>query len=110
MAQHSALPQNKCAKSQAKNRSSGRSTDRRNPMFLHPLPAFGRSVDRRGAAKSRAMEILQCCPTGSHALENADDQNAIALVSPKSHIQPIGYDLEISTRVCSCADKLSKTR
>jgi hypothetical protein len=34
------------------------------------------------------MEILQYRPTGSHALENADDQNAIALLPPKSHIQP----------------------
>jgi hypothetical protein len=54
-------------------------------MFLHPLPAFGRSVDRRAAAKSRAMEIPQCGPTGSHALENADHQNAIGILSPKSH-------------------------
>jgi len=31
------------------------------------------------------MEIPQDGPTGSHALENADDQNAIGLISPKSH-------------------------
>jgi hypothetical protein len=31
------------------------------------------------------MEIPQDGPTGSHALENADDQNAIGLLSPKSH-------------------------
>ena len=57
-------------------------------MLLEPLPAFGRSVDRGGAAKPSAMEILQYCPTGSHALENADDQNAIALrpLRPKFHI------------------------
>jgi hypothetical protein len=47
-------------------------------MFLDPLPAFGRSVDRGGAAKPSPMEILQYGPTGSHVLENADDQNAIA--------------------------------
>ena len=57
-------------------------------MFLDPLPAFGRSVDRRGSTKPSAMEILQYGSTGSHALENADDQNAIALLPPKSHIQP----------------------
>jgi len=34
------------------------------------------------------MEILQCRPTGSQALENADHQNPIALLLPKSHIQP----------------------
>jgi hypothetical protein len=32
------------------------------------------------------MEILQYRPAGSHALENADDQNAIAIFVPKSHI------------------------
>jgi hypothetical protein len=68
-------------------------------MFLDPLPAFGRSVDRGGAAKPSAMEILQYGATSSHALENADHQNATAIPSPKSHIQPIGYDLEISTRL-----------
>ncbi len=57
-------------------------------MFLDPLSAFGRSMDRSGAAKPSAMEILQYRPTDSHALENADDQNAIALLPPKSHIQP----------------------
>src|SRR5437870_10526046 len=57
-------------------------------MFLHPLSAFGRSVDRRGAAKPSTMEILQDGPTGSDALENADHQNAIAVLPPKSHIQP----------------------
>jgi hypothetical protein len=45
-------------------------------------------VDRRGAAKPGAMEILQYGPTGSHVLENADHQNAIALLPPKFHIQP----------------------
>jgi hypothetical protein len=55
-------------------------------MFLYPLPAFGRSVDRSARAKSGTMEILQYGPTGSHALENADHQNAIALLPPKSHI------------------------
>ena len=43
-------------------------------MFFDPLPAFGRSVDRGGAAKPSAMEILQYRPTDFHALENADDQ------------------------------------
>jgi len=56
-------------------------------MFFDPLPAFGRSVDRGGAAKPSAMEILQYRSAGSHTLENADHQNAIALVWPKSHIQ-----------------------
>jgi hypothetical protein len=45
-------------------------------------------MDRGGTTKSSAMEILQYGPTDSHALENADDQNAIALLPPKSHIQP----------------------
>jgi hypothetical protein len=57
-------------------------------MFLDSLPAFGRRVDRRGPTKPSAMEILQYRPAGSRALENADDQNAIALLSPKSHTQP----------------------
>jgi len=57
-------------------------------MFLDPLPAFGRSVDRGAAAKPSAMEILQYRPAGSHALKNANDQNAIAILLPKSHIQP----------------------
>jgi hypothetical protein len=56
-------------------------------MFLDPLPAFGRSVDRGGAAKPSAMEILQYRPTGSRALENADHQNAIVILPPKSHTQ-----------------------
>jgi hypothetical protein len=68
-------------------------------MFLDPRPAFGRSVDRGGAAKPSPMEILQYRPAGSHALENADDQNAIAIFLPKSHIQPLGYGLGISTRL-----------
>jgi len=56
-------------------------------MFFDPLPAFGRTMDRGGAAKPSAMEILQYRPTGSQALENADDQNAIAILPPKSHTQ-----------------------
>jgi hypothetical protein len=48
-------------------------------MFLDPLPPFGRSVDRRGASKPSAIEILQYGSTSSHALENANDQNAIGL-------------------------------
>jgi hypothetical protein len=56
-------------------------------MFFDPLPAFGRSVDRGGAAKPSAMEIVQYRPTGSGALENADHQNAIAILPPKSHTQ-----------------------
>ena len=31
-------------------------------MFLDPLPAFGRSVDRRGPTKPSAMEILAVRP------------------------------------------------
>jgi hypothetical protein len=54
-------------------------------MFLDPLPAFGRSVNRRGSTKPSAMEILQYGPTDFHALENTYDQNAIALLRPKSH-------------------------
>jgi hypothetical protein len=57
-------------------------------MFLDPLPAFGRNMDRGGSAKPRAMEILQYRSANSHALKNTDDQNAIALLLPKSHIQP----------------------
>jgi hypothetical protein len=68
-------------------------------VFLDPVPAFGRSVDRGSPAKPSAMEILQYSSAGSHALENADHQNAIAILPPKPHIQPIGYDLEISTRL-----------
>jgi hypothetical protein len=55
-------------------------------MFFDPLPAFGRSVDRRGSTKPSAMEILQYGPTSSRTLENADDQNTIAILPPKSHI------------------------
>jgi hypothetical protein len=54
-------------------------------MFLDPMPAFDRSVDRRGSTKPSAMEILQYGPTDSNTLENADDQNAITLLPPKSH-------------------------
>jgi hypothetical protein len=54
-------------------------------MFLDLPPAFGRSVDRRGPTKPSATEILQYDPTGSHALENASNQNAITLLRPKSH-------------------------
>jgi hypothetical protein len=57
-------------------------------MLLDPLPAFGRSIDRRGPTKPSAMEIPQYGSTCSNTLENADDQNAIALLSPKSHTQP----------------------
>jgi hypothetical protein len=46
------------------------------------------SRDRGGAAKPSAMEILQYGPTDPQALENADHQNAIAILPPKSHIQP----------------------
>ena len=69
-------------------------------MFLDPLPAFGRSVDRRGPTKPSAMEILQYGPTSSRTLENADDQNAIALLRPKSHTQLLQdvIDLGTSTR------------
>jgi hypothetical protein len=45
-------------------------------------------VDRGNAAKSSAVEILQCRSAGFHALKNAHDQNAIAILPPKSHIQP----------------------
>jgi len=55
-------------------------------MFLDSLPAFGRNVDRGGTAKPTAMEIPKYGPTGCHALENADHQNAIAFIPPKSHI------------------------
>jgi hypothetical protein len=57
-------------------------------MFLDPRPASGRSVDRGGAAKPSAMEIFEHSPTGLRALENADHQNAIAILPPKSHTQP----------------------
>jgi hypothetical protein len=55
-------------------------------MFLDPRPAFGRGVDRRSPTKPSAMEILQYGPTSSRTLENADDQNTIAILPPKSHI------------------------
>jgi hypothetical protein len=55
-------------------------------MFLDSLPAFGRRVDRRGPTKPSAMEIMEYGPTRSRTLKNADDQNAIALLVPKSHI------------------------
>jgi len=55
-------------------------------MFLDPLPAFGRSMERGGAAKPSAMEVPQYGPTGSDTLENAHYQNAIALLPPKSHV------------------------
>jgi hypothetical protein len=34
------------------------------------------------------MEIFERNPTGLRALENADHQNAIAILPPKSHTQP----------------------
>jgi hypothetical protein len=55
-------------------------------VFRNPWPTFGRGVDRRGTTKSSAMEIMKYSPTGSRTLENADDQNAIAVLRPKSHI------------------------
>jgi hypothetical protein len=63
-------------------------------------------VDRGGAAKSSPMKILQYRPAGSHALENADDQNAIAFLPPKSHIQPLGYGLGISTRLFNFGERV----
>jgi hypothetical protein len=54
-------------------------------MFLDPLPAFGRSIDRRSPTKPSAIKIPQYGPTDALTLENADDQNAIALLPPKSH-------------------------
>ena len=57
-------------------------------MFLDALPAFGRSVDRSDTAKPSAMEIFEHSPTGLRALENADHQNAIAILPLKSHTQP----------------------
>jgi len=66
-------------------------------MFLHPLPAFGRSVNCRGPTKTSAMEILQYGPTGSHALENAYDQYGIALLWPKSHKQLLQDVIDLGT-------------
>jgi hypothetical protein len=57
-------------------------------MFLHFWAAFGGSVDGGDAAKSSAMEIVQYGATGFRALKNADDENAIGFLPPKSHIQP----------------------
>jgi hypothetical protein len=54
-------------------------------MFLDPLPAFRRSVNRCSPTKPSAMKIPQYGPTDFHTLENADEQNAIALLPPKSH-------------------------
>jgi hypothetical protein len=54
-------------------------------MFLDPLSAFGRSVNRGGATKPSTMEILQYGPTDPHALKNANHQNAMAALPPKSH-------------------------
>jgi hypothetical protein len=56
--QHSAGPKDKCAKNDANDQGGSRPADRRNPMFFDPLPAFGRSVDRRGPTKPSAIEIL----------------------------------------------------
>jgi hypothetical protein len=44
-------------------------------------------VDGNGPAKSRPTEILQHTPTGLRALENADHQDAIAILPRKSHAQ-----------------------
>jgi hypothetical protein len=55
-------------------------------MFLNPLLAFSGGMDRRGAAKSSAMKIVQDGPTGFDAFKNADRQNAFAPFPPKSHI------------------------
>jgi hypothetical protein len=45
-------------------------------------------VDCGDAAKPGPMEILQDGPTDPRALENANQQNAIAILPPKSHTQP----------------------
>src|SRR6266480_1801517 len=82
--QNSALPKDECPDRQG----GGRSADRRDTIFLDPRPAFGRSVDRGDAAKPGPMEILQYGPTDPLALENADHQNAMAILPPKSHTQP----------------------
>jgi hypothetical protein len=55
-------------------------------VFRNSWPTFGRGVDRRSTTKSSAMEIMKYSPTRSRTLENADDQNAIAVLSPKCHI------------------------
>jgi hypothetical protein len=86
--QNSALPKDECPDGQGDGRGGGRSADRRHAIFLDPRPAFGRSVHRGDAAKPGSMEILQYGPTNPPALENADHQNAIAILSPKSHTQP----------------------
>jgi hypothetical protein len=61
-------------------------------MFLDPLPAFGRNVDCGGTAKPTAMEIptLWKMPT-TKTRSRLFRQSLIS--------NPIGYDLEISTRL-----------
>jgi hypothetical protein len=47
------------------------------------------------------METLQYGPTGSHTLENADHQNAIAILPPESHTQPYSIMIWEYRRDCS---------
>jgi hypothetical protein len=58
-------------------------------------------VDRGGAAKPRPMEILQHGPTACWTLENADHQNAIAILPPKSHSNLTGYSLKAEAKTKS---------
>ena len=62
-----------------------------------PLAEAWIAAARRNRARWR---FLQYGPTSSHTLENADDQNAIALLRPKSHTQLLQdvIDLGTSTR------------
>jgi hypothetical protein len=83
--QNSALPKDECPDGQGDGGGCGGSADRRDAIFLDPRPAFGQSVDCGDAAKPGPMEILQYGPTDPRALENADHQNAIAILPPKSH-------------------------
>jgi hypothetical protein len=56
-------------------------------MFLHPWLAPGRKTDGGYAMKSGATEIFQRRPTDLCTLENADHQNAIVILPPKTHPQ-----------------------
>jgi hypothetical protein len=86
--QNSTLPRDEFPDGEAQGRGGGRSTNWRDAIFLNPRLAAVRSVDCSDAAKPGPIKILQYSPTGPRALENANHQNAIAILPPKPHTQP----------------------
>jgi hypothetical protein len=85
--QNSALPKDECPDDQTEGRGGCRPADRRDVMFLDTWPAAGRTVDCGDAAEPGSVKILQYGPTGPRALKNANQQDAIAILLPMSHIR-----------------------